>query len=182
MSHPADILVPYFRDNGDRLKMPARGVALFFFMLTFSITGGVDPAPEQRYSDYGGLTAQLCCAILAFLYLLFVFISRFVLRDAAKADHYAELAPVVRFGLDMTVTLVSFVGAVSGASTINDVCPIGDIFLCYRCPAQDNFSPSLPDDCKRAIGSTNPDPFECPSTCPSAFKLTIANGGFDGSE
>ena len=103
-------------------------------------------------------------------------------QGAAKADHFAELAPWVRFMLDTTVTLVAFVGAVSGATAINDVCPIDDEFLCYRCPAQTNFAPSVPDSCKLPVGSTSTIPFECPSSCPAAFKLTIANGGFDGSE
>lgn len=182
MSHPAACLTPFARDHADRLNMPARGAALALFMLAFSVTGGVRPAPDHTYSDFGGLTAQLTCAILAFLYLAWVFVSRFVLRQAAKVDHYAELAPTVRFGCDMTVTLVSFIGAVSGASAINDDCPIDFAPLCYRCPVVTDFAPSLPDACKLPIGSTSSIPFECPNTCPGAWKLTIANGAYDGSE
>ena len=151
-------------------------------MLGFSITAGVNPDPDHDYSHYGGLTAQLTCAILAFLYLTFVFASRFVLPNVAKADHFAETAPVVRFGLDLTVSMIAFVGAVSGASAINEVCPLDVDALCYRCPVKPILVPSVPDECKVPIGSTTTIPFDCPSSCPEAFKLTIANGAYDGSE
>eukprot|EP00946_MAST-07B_sp_MAST-7B-sp1_P004217 g4217.t1 len=179
-SHPAALLASS-RAFADRLKLPARGAAWAFFMLGFSITAGVNPVPNYDYSHYGGLTAQLTCAILAFLYLTFVFASRFVLPNMVKADYYTEMAPAVRFGLDLTVSMIAFVGAVSGASTINEVCPLEVEALCYRCPAKPNFAPNVPDECKLPVGSTSVIPFDCPSSCPEAFKLTIANGAYDGT-
>jgi len=167
-SHPLDA----FYDVAQRykyLETSLRGYSWFFLLVAFSITAATPPVLGHTYDDFGGLVGQLTCAILVWLYLTFILASKFVLPHVVKVDTYSELPAIVRFALDLTFTMVCFIGSVAGAASINSDCilPTG---LCYKCPASDQLDPAVTDPACRLQGGTPVGPYLCAKTCPHAYR------------
>ena len=175
MSHPLALCTGFAERLGDKWVAPLRAATFVMLCVSFSITAATAPGGDTlRYDSMPGLTAQLAAAVLAFLYTGMILISKFVLQEVAKADHFAELPSLMRFAMDLIITLLVFIGAVAGATAINSDC-ILPYEICYKCPVADASSAGTPDDCKP---SGAPDgPYWCMKSCPHAYPTTVATGG-----
>ena len=141
--HPLDVFYDVVKPY-KWAEISVRCYSWVFLFIAFIVTSATAPVLGHTYSDYGGLVGQLTCAVLCWLYLSFILASKFVLPN----NIFNECPATVRFALDLTFTMVCFIGSVSGAASINSDCilPPG---LCYKCPVSDNIdTANLDPNCR----------------------------------
>lgn len=167
-SHPLDAFYDMFKQY-TWASMSCRVWSCFFLFVAFIITSAAPPVLGHTYNDFGGLVGQLTCAVLCWLYLSVIIVSKFITLPAMKVDYFGDLPATVRFGLDLTFCMVCFIGAISGAASINSDCILPE-GLCYKCPASDQLDPAVTDPTCRLQGGTPVGPYLCHKNCLHAFR------------
>ena len=172
--HPLDSCLTV-ADTWSWASSYVRYASFVLLLVAFSITAGSAPAPGETYKTFDGLIGQLTCAVLCWLYVFFIIVSRVAaLNGWATTDFFAGIPATVRFAMDLTCTMVCFIGAIAGAASINTDCILPAALIplsaCYQCPISDQTDPTVTDPGCKQDGGTPIAPYMCLSTCKNAFR------------
>jgi hypothetical protein len=174
MGHPLDE-VATFAGKYSYASAGIRYATFFTLLLAFSITAGAPPSDGQTYANFAGLVGQLTCAILCWIYLLFVVGSHVLATNGSGNNIFQELPATIRFASDLTFTMVCFIGSISGAAAIHTDCILPPSILpaeaCFACPPSDQLDPTVTDPECKLEGGTPDGPYMCAKKCKNAFRL-----------
>ena len=134
-----------------------------------------DDAAGKKKTEIAGLVGQLTCAILCWIYLLFVVGSHVLATNGSGNNIFQELPATIRFASDLTFTMVCFIGIISGAAAIHTDCILPPSILpadaCFACPQSDQLDPTVTDPECKLEGGTPDGPYMCAKKCKNAFRL-----------
>ena len=173
--HPLHVLHSLVTAYIPNAEWPLRCAESLLTFIAWVCIAGTAGTPEE-YKRYTGTTVALICGVLVWLYVTGLVVLQFGNGRLFFTHNLPSFPVAVRFGVDLSCTLLLFIAGVSLASTINNVCRTPGVSSCCTCAAV----PYAPAECQvPAAGGIS---FKiCPCACANVDgHLTLATGSHGG--